>query len=48
LYEKIAELTNGGATSVIDFVGAAETFELASGMFGMKRGGTYVVMEVLV
>jgi len=47
LYEKIAELTNGGATSVIDFVGAAETFELASGMFGMKRGGTYVIVGLI-
>jgi len=47
IYEKIAELTEGGATSVIDFVGAAETFELASGMFGMKRGGTYVIVGLI-
>ena len=47
LYEKIAELTNGGATSVIDFVGAAVTFDLASGMFGMKRGGTYVIVGLI-
>ena len=45
--EKIMELTNGGATSVIDFVGAAETYELASGMFGMKRGGTYVIVGLI-
>ena len=47
IYEKIAELTDGGATSVIDFVGASETFELASGMFGMKRGGTYVIVGLI-
>ena len=47
IYEKIVELTEGGATSVIDFVGAAETFELASGMFGMKRGGTYVIVGLI-
>ena len=47
IYEKIAELTEGGATSVIDFVGATETFELASGMFGMKRGGTYVIVGLI-
>ena len=47
IYEKIAELTEGGATSVIDFVGASETFELASGMFGMKRGGTYVIVGLI-
>ena len=44
IYEKIMELTDGGATSVIDYVGAGDTFELASGMFGMKRGGTYVIV----
>ena len=47
IYEKISELTNGGATSVIDFVGASATFELASGMFGMKRGGTYVIVGLI-
>ena len=47
IYEKINKLTNGGASSVIDFVGASETFELASGMFGMKRGGTYVIVGLI-
>ena len=47
MHEKIAEHTNGGATSVIDFVGASETYELASGMFGMKRGGTYVIVGLI-
>ena len=47
ILEKIIEHTNGGATSVIDFVGASATFELASGMFGMKRGGTYVIVGLL-
>ncbi len=47
IFEKISELTNGGATSVIDFVGASATFELASGMFGMKRGGTYVIVGLI-
>ena len=47
LNEKVMKYTNGGATSVIDFVGASETFELASGMFGMKRGGTYVVVGLI-
>jgi len=47
IYEKIMELTDGGATSVIDYVGAGDTFELASGMFGMKRGGTYVIVGLI-
>ena len=47
ILEKIAEITGGGATSVIDFVGATPTFELASGMFGLKRGGTYVLVGLL-
>ena len=47
IIQKINELTDGGATSVIDFVGAAATFDLASGMFGLKRGGTYVIVGLI-
>jgi alcohol dehydrogenase/propanol-preferring alcohol dehydrogenase len=47
IIEKINQLTDGGASSVIDFVGASATFDLASGMFGMKRGGTYVIVGLI-
>ena len=47
IIQKINELTDGGATSVIDFVGATATFDLASGMFGLKRGGTYVIVGLI-
>tara|TARA_B100000927_G_C16449962_1_gene463389 strand:+ start:110 stop:1168 length:1059 start_codon:yes stop_codon:yes gene_type:complete len=42
--EEVAKLTDGGATSVIDFVGSSKTFEFASTLFGLKRGGTYVIV----
>ena len=47
IIEKINALTNGGATSVIDFVGAQATFDIASNMFGLKRGGTYVIVGLI-
>ena len=43
---KIFEIT-GGATSVIDFVGAAPAFEFAYNLFGLRRGGTYVLVGLL-
>ena len=45
---KIFEITGGGAKSVIDFVGAAPAFEFAYGLFGLVRGGTYVLVGLLV
>ena len=44
---KIFEITGGGAKSVIDFVGAAPAFEFAYGLFGLVRGGTYVLVGLL-
>jgi alcohol dehydrogenase/propanol-preferring alcohol dehydrogenase len=44
---KIFEITGGGAKSVIDFVGAAPAFEFAYGLFGLIRGGTYVLVGLL-
>ena len=43
----IFEITGGGAKSVIDFVGAAPAFEFAYGLFGLVRGGTYVLVGLL-
>ena len=32
---------------MIDFVGAQATFDIASNMFGLKRGGTYVIVGLI-
>ena len=45
--QKILELTNGGASSVIDYVGSASSYEFSAGLFGVKRGSTYVMVGLI-
>ena len=45
--KSILELTNGGASSVIDFVGSDSSVEFGFNLFGLKKGGALILVGLL-